>query len=274
MRFAKLKDNDYDYIYSQLDKHSLEDMAKKYDLPYRILSDRMYKRGYKCKKLRDLRDTASVNHNYFNDIDNEDKAYWLGFLFADGCMIEPIFGNKGRKGQIVLELAIKDLDHLNKFKQHISSESPISFRTNNNGCNCCRIRITSEKLYNDLVALGCCPRKSLILTFPKNIRKDLIKHFIRGYFDGDGTTYVSNKRLRIKFFGTLDMMENIYKELNIIQHKIQQEKKMYYFSIQKISELQQVFNYLYDDATIFLNRKHNIISNYFIQRNHINGMAS
>ena len=126
----------------------------------------------------------NVNDVYFNKIDTEEKAYWLGFLLADGCIHE-------RDGQdrLSLVLGIKDKNHLEKFKKSLSFEGPIIDYTKKSGLFIglihSYIRITSQLLVNDLAKVGCMPRKTLTLEFPI-IYDELRHHFIRGYFDGDG----------------------------------------------------------------------------------------
>lgn len=59
----------------------------------------------------------------FENIDTEEKAYWLGFLYADGCV-----GSKESK--VELSLAEKDLRHMEKFRSFIGIENKISYRPN------------------------------------------------------------------------------------------------------------------------------------------------
>ena len=117
-------------------------------------------------------DTA--NYHIFDSIDNEEKAYWLGFLFADGYV-------SLKTNLIELSLQLNDKNHLEKFKLFISAKQNItedSFR--------CRITISNKHLKETLINLGCTPQKSNNIRFPK-IDKNLYPYFIRGYFDGDGS---------------------------------------------------------------------------------------
>lgn len=49
-------------------------------------------------------------------------------------------------------------------------------------------------MFGDLSKHGCVPNKSLILKFPTTLPNELVNDFIRGYFDGDGSVYINNKR--------------------------------------------------------------------------------
>mgnify|MGYP002625860766 CR=1 FL=1 len=75
--------------------------------------------------------------------------------------------------------------------------------------------VSSPKMKVDLIRLGAIPNKSLILEFPKDIPNDLIRHFVRGYFDGDGC--ISKNEDRCSLVST----ENFCVELShILQEKL------------------------------------------------------
>lgn len=71
---------------------------------------------------------------------------------------------------------------------------PVGEYSNNIGGNVYGVHLTSDKMFNDLCSHGCVPNKSLVLTFPKDIPENLIHHFIRGYFDGDGSVFILNHK--------------------------------------------------------------------------------
>ena len=107
----------------------------------------------------------------FENIDSEEKAYWLGFLWADGYC----------KSGIDIELT--DEDHIIKLKEFLKINNKIIQRNRNNSTTF-RLNCNSKKLANDLVALGFDLKDNRI-NIP-NIKDELLRHFIRGYFDGDG----------------------------------------------------------------------------------------
>ena len=144
----------------------------------------------------------------FEKIDTEEKAYWLGFLYADGSV-----GSKEDK--IELGLAEKDLKHIEKFKTFMNINNKISYREKTKSY---RMSFRSAKCKQDLIDKGCIPKKSLILDFPNEnqVPKELQRHFIRGYFDGDGSistpknSYGPRKNGRtISFIGTQDFLQSI-----------------------------------------------------------------
>lgn len=210
----------------------------------------------------------NVNDDYFNIIDNEVKAYWLGFLFADGWINQ-------RKGQdrLVLDLAVKDKNHLKKYKKALNFKGPVKDFTIKSGqwkgFIHTMVSITSQQLVNDLNKLGCTPRKSLTLKFPK-IKKSLIRHFIRGYFDGDGSVFISNEKhwrsgkispvIHYRFIGTEDFLTIVKQEINLQGYLVQPKNKDVAFelSYKRNKKVIPFYEYLYKDATIFLKRKKKI----------------
>ncbi len=198
--------------------------------------------------------------SYFEKIDNERKAYWLGFLYADGCVSEKSKNNKS----IIIQLHPDDKYILEQLLKDINSNRPIY--VNKKGY--VSINIRSVKMANDLINLGCIPRKSLVLKFPNEniVSKQLIKHFIRGYMDGDGciSTYMILRKgkkspvfvCEIKFIGTYDMLYGIKKffnsEKNILINKHSPRSCQISFAGTKYRD---VVNSLYDNATIYMKRK-------------------
>lgn len=119
------------------------------------------------------------NDNFFNIIDTEEKAYWLGFMYADGYIISD-------RDAIGLSLSTEDIKHLDKFLISLNANNKISRYTNNINREYARVIIYSNKLKNDLISHGCLENKTFKLDFP-NVDENLVHHFIRGYFDGDGS---------------------------------------------------------------------------------------
>lgn len=113
----------------------------------------------------------------------------------------------------------------------------------------------------DLIEKGLCPKKSLVLTFPTTdiLPEELIHHFIRGYFDGDGCVTQNLKGERyISFVGTKDMLENIRRHLKIeaiVKKEKRTQKEIYFLQTGGNKSVLKIFDYLYKDATIFLERK-------------------
>lgn len=150
-----------------------------------------------------------VNEKYFDKIDDEHKAYWLGFLYADGSIVEQRNNSNNIKSlTLSLELKTGDKLHIEKFNKDLQSDYLITDRLTNDNHLSSKVSISNTKLCRSLINKGCVPRKSLILTFPNEdiLPKNLINHFIRGYFDGDGSIAIGKTRRRytVSFVGTWD----------------------------------------------------------------------
>lgn len=201
------------------------------------------------------------NSNYFKNIDTPDKAYWLGFLYADGYI--------DKKNSIRINLSSIDEAHLIKFQKAIEaynhkiihSEKRMGDKIYLQSC----FAIRDKQMVEDLAKLGCVNNKSLILEFPYNkIPENLYSHFIRGYFDGDGSINYTKKiykgkqhHWRIEFIGTEKMLVAIKNILG--KEKLSLENKGNYFVLQisGAKQLEIILNYIYKDATddILLSRK-------------------
>lgn len=207
----------------------------------------------------------SVNQNYFEVINNEWKAYWLGFLYADGCV--QYYDKKGKsKNTVSIKLKQSDKGHIEKFLNSLQSNHPVKdFKTNYKDKYSSGSTISNKKLCEDLIKHGCIPNKSLVLKFP-NLREDLIRHFIRGYFDGDGCISLSIEKrfVRVCFVGTEDMLKNIChhfsKELGInipVFRKKNKDSQNNIYDIQwgNFYTCRKIYQYLYKDCNIYLDRK-------------------
>eukprot|EP01084_Bolivina_argentea_P127341 225226_1 len=119
---------------------------------------------------------------------NPSMAYWLGFLFADGN-VHHTHSNS------VIQLALKciDYEHVAKLKKALNSTYKLGFHKTNFQTCATSHQIYDKSLALDLINLGCIPKKSLTLEWPQNIPDPYIHHFVRGYFDGDGSIYFNKQ---------------------------------------------------------------------------------
>jgi len=118
-----------------------------------------------------------VNANFFNTW-SPGMAYILGFIFADGCLVEHKNGYHG------LDITSKDLQLLKLIKEQLKAEHKIAKKERGY-----HIQIRNRNIYNNLIKLGLIPRKSKIIEFPK-LPKRYFSHFVRGLFDGDGSVVI------------------------------------------------------------------------------------
>jgi predicted DNA-binding protein YlxM (UPF0122 family) len=206
------------------------------------------------------------DEKFFDVIDTEEKAYWLGFLYADGYV-------SVKKGELRINLQLRDKNHLEKFKKSLKCNVPIK-NTNKIDMNTRKnyklvfINVANIHLIKSLIEKGCVPNKSLILKFPSVniVPENLIYHFIRGYFDGDGSINISriDKKSKhpyysISFVGTYDFLNKI-KEYLFCEHlKLESHNNNTYYSLKINGNLQildLLENYIYKDSNIYLERKY------------------
>jgi len=137
------------------------------------------------------RHNYALDDGYFDSIDTEGKAYWLGFITADGCVQTGTVGANGwLRNQLSVKLKESDAGHLEKLKSALSAESPVRLvpqATLSSGA--AEIAVTSGRLVESLISLGVGPRKSLSVQ-PWIGPDELMRHYWRGMVDGDGTLVV------------------------------------------------------------------------------------
>lgn len=199
------------------------------------------------------------NSFYFSNIDTEEKAYWLGFLYADGC----VHTNNNE-----ISLNITDKDHIEKFKKTIGAinhniGTTIDKRFNN-AKPLYYFTIKDKHLHSDLIKWGCVPNKTLLIEKIPNIPRDYVSHFIRGYFDGDGSLHYlkGSNNYRISFVGTKSFLQDIQKELEVQKISLSNTStgKAYTLQIAGRKQVIRILNYLYKDSLKEnrLNRKYEI----------------
>ena len=199
-----------------------------------------------------------INQTYFENIDTQEKAYWLGFLYADGYIkITP----SGGCTCVRLKLAIKDISHLEKFKHSLESTHPIEIYETKNPY--CQISIGSKKMVNDLINQGCTKNKGYKIRFP-NIKEELKSHFIRGYFDGDGSVcYRGGNRYRFTMTSNNHFIMDIIKYLgygNISRDSVNEKLSNFYID----TNSNNFGKFIYNNSMIHLERKYQIYLKSFI----------
>lgn len=225
-----------------------------------ILYNRAYEKrgkGKYCSKECYHKDKYKYfcNNSFFENINCEIKAYWLGFIYADGY-------NSGY--ELVIRLSSIDEEHLKIFRDHIESNNNIitKFEKNKNfkngGKYVSSIRIARKNICNNLTAIGCIKAKSLIIRFPR-LEKHLIRHFLRGYFDGDGCITHDRRGFgrAIFYSGSLLFIDDIEKIL--LKQKIyfnRGKKDKRFLTINRMDDLLKLYYFLYKDSTVKLDRKY------------------
>jgi len=194
---------------------------------------------------------------YFQDINTEHKAYWLGFLFADGSIQSTTKGIKPNR--VSLTVSESDKDILVKFTKDINmSQEQIKISYRQQGYkpgNFCYVYCNSTDMVSDLIEHGFTvskkEREQLI-----NVPSNLMHHFIRGYFDGDGSI---STEFNITSEGNIVpiIYEILVTECNLPRTKVSYTKNSYRIRWGGTNELKRIGTYLYHDATIYIERKFN-----------------
>ena len=211
----------------------------------------------------------SLNEHVFDVIDSEEKAYWLGFLMADGY-------NHESRSAICLRLQAEDEEILKKFRFFLKSDAPIySYKRRTPKNHLLReykeVRVNSIYLSKQLAKLGCVQGKTYTLDFPASVPQYLVNHFLRGYFDGDGCLCIKKRKDRKSstsksYQFTLTGRKEF---LEVANKYLVQEAGINSLSIKKLPDnfakslhygghyvVKKIMDYLYKDATIYLKRKH------------------
>lgn len=198
----------------------------------------------------------------FEAIADEASAYWLGFLFADGCISA---GCNRQPGTVSVALQARDREHLERLRLFVGGP-PVRSEPERGACVW---YVRSARLAHDLMRLGCTPRKSqaVVVRVP-SIPSSLAAHFVRGYFDGDGSAYVTSGSATISLCGNdafLSTLEGIIfmhtREVGRMPPRATRAHAAYlvYRGNHKASLVGQ---WLYRDATIWLDRKRVAVASF------------
>lgn len=225
-----------------------------YTCVYSILKRNQIEIYNNKNSLNKPRRKYQLNEKYFDKIDSQEKAYILGFLYADGY-------NNEDTGFVKIEIHNDDVEVLNFIKKQIESTAVL----NQYSYNVKRLNLNSKYLSICLAKLGCHQAKTFTLRFPteNQVPKELLRHFIRGYFDGDGCVsfYTNRKTVMVNFAGNeqfITQLSNVLKtELGIenIYCKKHSTKSIWYCCLYGKKSIKIFKEYMYADSTFSLERK-------------------
>ncbi|MDO5516638.1 MAG: hypothetical protein Q4F66_03725 [Clostridium sp.] len=245
---------------------NMDDISKNINISRRAVSRVLREKGINTR----LKNRYLLNHNYFDEVNTEAKAYILGFIYADGFVGSEKYNN--------IVIAINDYDIVEyiakeiEFTGNIRNTKKGGFKNSKCGYS---LNFSSEIMAKRLRGIGLYPNKSLTISELPKIQKVLMRHFIRGYFDGDGSillshnsSYYRNGNVVKKYvyptynfniLGTENFLKSIVKEANFNYAKIRNTKtrEIKSLNICAKKEFNNIFNYLYLNSTIRLERKYN-----------------
>lgn len=199
MQFKKYisKFNPEEIIKLNNEGKTIREIANIVDIPEKRLSEMIKSFNLDIKKGL----CNKINESFFDVIDTEEKAYLLGFFIADGCIRKEA---KKRNGEIYsysyrfsINNSIDDKEIISLFQQIICPHKKLEYKYNQKGIKTERkkqvvIRWTSKHMYETLLSYNIHERKTYDSEFEfpfDKLPEHLIRHFIRGFFDGDGHKY-------------------------------------------------------------------------------------
>lgn len=222
----------------------------------RVCYDALKRLGIRARTTSEAMRKYNLNHHFFDEVDSESKAYWLGILASDG-------GITGEDVRLLFQR--QDRNHLQKLLDDIKSDYPIhdiEKKVDEEIRKYSSIKLHSPQMVKALSAYGVIERKSLTYVPPDNLPEDLERHFFRGCVDGDGSIFfVDNPvAVSITLAGSKPMvqkfMEFASKHISSRAH-LRPLHNGHIFAVEyKGTNIpRKLIFVLYGDATIFLDRK-------------------
>jgi len=245
-------------------------IAKQLDMSFSSVLDTLKRQGIEIKSKTDRHRKYTLDENVFSSI-NEQSAYWVGFLMADGCVQ---LQRTGINPKTSLELCYADSPHVQKFSNFLKTNRPLTLckeRTNKINDQIifskqsCKIDIHSRQIFENLNKYGVVPNKSLTAAVSTDLAFD--KHFWRGVIDGDGSVFVTKNKIysrpMIQLIGSQMLMNQfgdfIRSEIPDFKSGVNsiRNKNIYQVTIAAKKQVLQMLDLLYTNATIYLDRKYN-----------------
>lgn len=223
-------------------------------------------------KRKGLSKNRLLKEDYFENIDSEEKAYFLGLFFTDGSIIPDPSGK--RFPSIAISLKMSDINILEKLREEINMHSNLLYDKRKNK-ECAVLRFRSKKMADDLSKYGIVPLKTYKTKhLPNNIPPEFKIPFIRGLLDGDGSIYQQkNKNYRIDFCSyhksICEDFKNLCNQLldEPVTTTIENYGTAYHFRINKKKLVEQLATVLYKDCKISIARKYEMASKLFEDNN-------
>jgi intein/homing endonuclease len=220
------------------------------------LSERMKGNSYRVDKAPANKLNVG-NPRFFQTIDTEEKAYYLGLIAADGSV------KSSSKAGNVLSLSLIDSQPVYHLKELLGCEARVAKREYEyliNPMYC--LNVGDKNIVSDLMSHGVVPNKTKILRFPSHLSDIMVRHFIRGYMDGDGDVCLINeprrRMLTMSFYGTKDLVNGCIKHLDenvgLKSKGTFQQGTITRFK-RSCKQAQDILEYLYKDSSVFFGRK-------------------
>jgi len=236
--------------YSQ--NHSTTTIAKKFDIRHKRVLMILRRHNIPVRTISESKYKYSCKDNAFKNIDSEESAYFLGLLFADGCI-------GAKKKNVIINLKHTDEEIILKFKSFLSASHPLSYSAKKGYEPAARLSIVSPIMVKDLEKHGCHERKSATIRWPE-IDNSFIWHFIRGYNDGDGCIHISKTGAGVvSIISNVVFLESLKQFLaknGVVSHLHSKSNPIYgELRITGKNNLRAFLTKLYDNSSVYLDRK-------------------
>ena len=234
-------------------------------------------RYFRQNNLQTNRDSklASVNHSIFTSIDNEFSAYLLGYYVADGS-IGILHSKYSECKRFSISASEQDTDHIKQIHSLICPNHALTVSKSKLNSNLSiskpmvKLTITSNQVFDDLTTLGFGERKTYSQLKLPQISDEYIWHFIRGYFDGDGTVGTSEgKKYKDKVYinsfwsivsktnTLLTDIQQFFNKFSIVSHTCYDKSRdVWYLRINKRKDIHNLRELMYKNANWYLQRKY------------------
>lgn len=235
-------------------------IASKLEIPEWKLKRLISKNGWGAKR------PVVANANAFSDL-TEHSCYWGGFIAADGCITSDT---------LKICLNYDDTLHIEKFKSYVASTHKITSNTDKyyrSEIGFKNLTINKDLLNN----FNITNNKSLTYVMP-DIDNDMFRHFLRGYFDGDGSiceSFSNKNSITATLYATITGSHGFINAIEVklldilgikgtVQNKGRVSTLKYTTNKAKI-----LLNYLYKDSTIYLDRKYSKYVDIVVKNNRL-----
>lgn len=244
---------DQDLIVDKYTKRnmSMTEIADLLDISPSTVDNMLRVAGVTLRTDPEVQQKYTLDESFFEVIDTEEKAYWLGFMFSDGLV-----GTNLRDFGFALPTV--DKEHVQKFIDAIKYTDIVDIYNPTRGIfsenQYARCVPSSRKICADLISHGCIPRETHTFEAPVGVPEGGYRHFVRGVLDGDGGIYLYDKTISVELVGSYELLDCIRKNSPLGASEIHKHKSV--FRIRAKSDMALYFaQWLYKDASVYLDRK-------------------
>lgn len=219
----------------------------------------------KLMNTKDNRRKYIFNDKSFDNINNQDKAYWLGFIMGDGSV---------NSNTLSIEITQKDESHLCKFIDFMGGNNNISYTAK----SCCAVHFCSSYLIKSLKAHGIVQNKTYKNILTPGIPSHFIRHFYRGLYDSDGwitehkikKTGISQYEFGFSSYNQGILLEiqkwlvsKVYTSKGYLLTRKRNKQQVSQLIIGGVNNFTKIYDKFYKNSNTFLERKFNKSTNFY-----------